>query len=383
MWERECEKGKQGRMKERGLTVSGVERQAQTARPIKASLKRKRKLQVKWKSAAGNEAYKWPARMFSWAATETEAESGKEVKRPLCDRKLTSKAELKDFPPHQPTKFWWIIKYGQCKEEAAAEEYAETPSWGGGAKKVALMKPPSMAGGKFAQRCSCSSRERKEGGRGLQQLVGCLNERSNEHRNECAPHDKYVKFLLKLSSICCQFLTTSATNFVLVRVSTRTQRVFPTSAATAAAAASSTSSWSFFGLRLAAAVFPWHLQHSQISQHSTSSQLSTLSSPFGSRHCSRPSQALAHFKLLTQKLILASGCCQPSQHSQPAGNSQQPTVVAACSFLLFLSFYVPLPLSVSLSRCAFSGFSFFCWLQYFIAFAVRVLHTFERRWGLP
>lgn len=92
-------------MKERGLTVSGVERQAQTARPIKASLKRKRKLQVKWKSAAGNEAYKWPARMFSRAATETEAESGKEVKRPLCDRKLTSKAELKDFPPHQPTKF--------------------------------------------------------------------------------------------------------------------------------------------------------------------------------------------------------------------------------------------------------------------------------------
>jgi len=38
----------------------------------------------------------------------------------------------------------------------------------------------------------------------------CLNKRSNEHRNECAPHDKYVKFLLKLSSICCQFLTTSA-----------------------------------------------------------------------------------------------------------------------------------------------------------------------------
>lgn len=146
-------------------------------------------------------------------------------------------------------------------------------------KKVALMKPPSMAGGKFAQRCSFSSGER-EGGRGLQQLVGCLNERSNEHRNECAPHDKYVKFLLKLSSICCQFLTTSATNFVLVRVSTRTQRVFPTSAASAAAAASSTSSWSFFGLRLAAAVFPWHLQHSQISQHSTAaalnSQLSAL-----------------------------------------------------------------------------------------------------------
>lgn len=137
------------------------------------------------------------------------------------------------------------------------------------------MKPPSMAGGKFAQRCSCSSRERKEGGRGLQQLVGCLNERSNEHRNECAPHDKYVKFLLKLSSICCQFLTTSATNFVLVRVSTRTQRVFPTSAATAA---SSTSSWSFFGLRLAAAVFPWHLQHSQISQPAPAlnSQLSAL-----------------------------------------------------------------------------------------------------------
>lgn len=99
------------------------------------------------------------------------------------------------------------------------------------------MKPPSMAGGKFAQRCSCSKRgEGSGGGRVLQQLVGCLNERSNEHRNECAPHDKYVKFLLKLSSICCQFLTTSATNFVLVRVSTRTQRVFPTSAASAAAA---------------------------------------------------------------------------------------------------------------------------------------------------
>lgn len=218
-------------------------------------------------------------------------------------------------------------------------------------KKVALMKPPSMAGGKFAQRCSCSSRERKGGGRGLQQLVGCLNERSNEHRNECAPHDKYVKFLLKLSSICCQFLTTSATNFVLVRVSTRTQRVFPTSAASAATAASSTSSWSFFGLRLAAAVFPWHLQHSQISQHSTSSQLSTLSSPFGSRHCSRPSQALAHFKLLTQKLILASGCCQPSQHSQPA--SQQAT---ASSQLLLLpaasfSFSFSMSLFLSLSLC--------------------------------
>lgn len=127
---------------------------------------------------------------------------------------------------------------------------------------------------------AAAAKKWREEGRGLQQLVGCLNERSNEHRNECAPHDKYVKFLLKLSSICCQFLTTSATNFVLVRVSTRTQRVFPTSAASAAAAASSTSSWSFFGLRLAAAVFPWHLQHSQISQHSTAaalnSQLSAL-----------------------------------------------------------------------------------------------------------
>lgn len=80
-------------------------------------------------------------------------------------------------------------------------------------------------------------------------------------------------------------------------------------------------------------------------------QLSTLSSPFGSRHCSRPSQALAHFKLLTQKLILASGCCQPSQHSQPA--SQQAT---ASSQLLLLpaasfSFSFSMSLFLSLSLC--------------------------------
>lgn len=76
-------------------------------------------------------------------------------------------------------------------------------------------KPCGGPWGKFAQRVAAAAGASRQAGR---QLVGCLNERSNEHRNECAPHDKYVKFLLKLSSICCQFLTTSATNFVLVLV---------------------------------------------------------------------------------------------------------------------------------------------------------------------
>lgn len=87
-------------MKERGLTVSGVERQAQTARPIKASLKRKRKLQVKWKSAAGNEAYKWLARMFSCAATEAEAEAKRQRSKEAAMRpQINVKGRAQRFPP--------------------------------------------------------------------------------------------------------------------------------------------------------------------------------------------------------------------------------------------------------------------------------------------
>lgn len=156
--------------------------------------------------------------------------------------------------------------------------------------------------GKFAQHCSSSSCNS-----GYRQLVGCLNERSNEHRNECAPHDKYVKFLLKLSSICCQFLTTSATNFVLVRVSTQLNEFFLLLLCRCA------SFLSFAQQRLAAAVFPWHLQQ----QHSQISQLSALGYP-----CLRPSPALAHFKLLTQKLILASGCCQPKPAAEAAAEAR-------------------------------------------------------------
>lgn len=89
-------------------------------------------------------------------------------------------------------------------------------------KPLRLMKPPSRVARGASLHSALQRRQlqRVQAGR---QLVGCLNERSNEHRNECAPHDKYVKFLLKLSSICCQFLTTSATNFVLVLGVSQTQ----------------------------------------------------------------------------------------------------------------------------------------------------------------
>lgn len=180
------------------------------------------------------------------------------------------------------------------------------------------------------------------------QLVGCLNERSNEHRNECAPHDKYVKFLLKLSSICCQFLTTSATNFVLVLVLvlgvSQTQL-------------NSTSFSYFFSASFLAQqqFFPGTCSSS--SSRSTHRSFSALSSWLLATPCWRPSPPLAHFKLLTQKLILASGCCQPEPEAAARA--------APCQLLLLpvaaLTLCLPLPLSPStLSRCAFSGFSFFC-----------------------
>lgn len=96
-------------------------------------------------------------------------QSGKEAKRPLCDRKLTSKAELKDFPPHHPTKFWWIIKYGQCKEEAAAEEYAETPSWGGDAKKSPWWSRQAWPVASLLS-VAAAAVEREGGGRGCSSL---------------------------------------------------------------------------------------------------------------------------------------------------------------------------------------------------------------------
>lgn len=308
-------------------------------------------------------------------------QSGKEAKRPLCDRKLTSKAELKDFPPHHPTKFWWIIKYGQCKEEAAAEDTKLRKR----RKKVALMKPPSMAGGKFAQRCSCSSRER---GRRQGAAAACglpewalkwtpqwmcaawqIRKVSFEIKQHLLPILNYISdklcprpclnsYSTSFSYFCCRCCRCCFFYFFLVFF-----RASPCS--------------SSFSLALAALT-------DLTAQHQLSTLNSQLSFWLSALLEAKPGAcSFQTFDTETNfgKRVLPT---EPTQSaSQPAGNSQQPTVVAACSFLLLLSFYVPLPLSVSLSRCAFSGFSFFCWLQYFIAFAVRVLHTFERRWGLP
>lgn len=56
-----------------------------------------------------------------------------------------------------------------------------------------------------------------------------------------------------------------------------------------------------------------------------------------------PSQSLAHFKLLTQKLILASGCCQASRSRSSSYWLLVPGswLLAAGSWLLLLSGFLP------------------------------------------
>lgn len=191
----------------------------------------------------------------------------------------------------------------------------------------------------------------------LQQLVGCLNERSNEHRNECAPHDKYVKFLLKLSSICCQFLTTSATNFVLVRVSTRTQRVFPTSASAALPVplllllcCSSPALLQrlllglFLGFALQQQFFAGtcstHRSHTAQQQ-----QLSTLSSPFWLSALLEAKPGACSFQTFDTetnfgKRVLPTEPTQSASRQQPAAN--------CCCFPPPLSLPVSLPVFVAL-----------------------------------
>lgn len=91
-------------------------RQADTARPIKASLKRKRKLQVKWQSATGNEAHKCPKKSAARGL----------LPHSLGHRKLTRVPRLTLGSPLLWMWFWWIIKR---MSNAEASPFSSSRHW--------------------------------------------------------------------------------------------------------------------------------------------------------------------------------------------------------------------------------------------------------------
>lgn len=328
----------------KGRNGGNGKRQAQTARPIKASLKRKRKLQVKWKSAAGNEAYKWPAR---W---------GKEAARAMWPQ---INVKGKDF--HSPTPFSRqpnsdeLLNMANVKRKQQKMRRKKK-------KCCRLMKPPS----RVAMGQVCTALQQQQLQQRVQAACGLP-----EWALKWTPQWMCAAWQIRKVSFEIKQHLLPILNYISDKLCPRpclnsTQRVFPTSSLPLCI---------FFELRPAA---PCSSSFSLALAAAALTDLTTLSSWLPVLEAKPGACSFQTFDTETNfgKRVLPT-----EASSRSSSRSSQPTVVATrrCSHSLFLS----LSLSHSLSRCAFSGFSFFCWLQYFIAFAVRVLHTFERRWGLP